>query len=570
MTTARWRYAFRRHKRNPYVPARITFRTMEQQNWHSSFNPVESQAMSSPLRPRWRDVTFLILGYVALDWASFIHPLHGLNITPWNPAPALGLIFLLRFGNWIVLPMALAIVIAETWVRGLPVSLAGTIMLAALLTFGYWAIARALSRFLVGGSLFSDRPGLLAWASVIAIGTLINSAIFVAALSVTGFVPSAAVGHAVLQYWIGDGVGALVAMPILWMLIDEQRRSRLRQVVFRIEFIWHLGLASAALWIAFGLGADSRFQYFYALLLPIAWAASRQGLPGAVIAAAIIQMGIIFAVLLQKVAMVTVLEIQILAAVISLFGFFIGVVVDEKARVSDELRQTLRLAAAGEMAGALAHELNQPLTALSAYGMACEDMLDQGESGPQLRDAVHKMVQESLRAAEVLRRLRDFFRTGTTRLEPVALNDLVTSSATSFSNRAHRESVNLTIGTIPACQLLCDRLQLEVVLRNLITNAFDAVRSRAAEDRSIRVNAQVEGLSRVCITIEDSGSGLDSNGASRLFAGFQSSKSSGLGLGLIISRAIIEAHGGNLWADVSDHGIFKINLPVEGAIEDAT
>jgi C4-dicarboxylate-specific signal transduction histidine kinase len=244
--------------------------------------------------------------------------------------------------------------------------------------------------------------------------------------------------------------------------------------------------------------------------------------------------------------------------------------VDEKARVSDELRQTLRLAAAGEMAGALAHELNQPLTALSAYGMACEDMLDQGESGPQLRDAVHKMVQESLRAAEVLRRLRDFFRTGTTRLEPVALNDLVTSSATPFSNRAHRESVNLTIGTIPACQLLCDRLQLEVVLRNLITNAFDAVRSRAAEDRSIRVNAQVEGLSRVCITIEDSGSGLDSNGASRLFAGFQSSKSSGLGLGLIISRAIIEAHGGNLWADVSDHGIFKINLPVEGAIEDAT
>ena len=543
---------------------------MAQHNRHLFFNSADPQAMSSTLPPRWRDVTILILGYVALDWASYIHPLHGLNITPWNPAPALGLIFLLRFSNLMILPMVLAIVLAETWVRGLPVSLAGTVMLAALLTLGYWSIARALNKFLVGGSLFSDRTGLLAWASVVAIGTLINSAVFVAALSLSGFVPSSEAGHAVLQYWIGDAVGALVSMPILWMLIDGQRRSQLRHVVFRKEFIGHFAIAVAALWIAFGLGADSRFQYFYALLLPIAWAASRQGLPGAVTAAAIIQMGIIIAVQSQKVATITVLEIQILAAVIALFGFFIGVVVDEKERVSDELRQTLRLAAAGEMAGALAHELNQPLTALSAYGMACEDMLDRGESGPHLRDAVHKMVNESLRAAEVLRRLRDFFRTGTTRLEPVPLSELIATSTTSFANKAHRESVELTVGTIPSCLLLCDRLQLEVVLRNLINNAFDAVRARSADERSILVNAKVEGLSRVRITIEDSGSGLDESSASRLFAGFQSTKSSGLGLGLIISRAIVEAHGGSLWADVSDHGIFSINLPLEGAIEDVT
>lgn len=526
--------------------------------------------MSSTLPPRWRDVTFLILGYVALDWASFIHPLHGLNITPWNPAPALGLIFLLRFGNRMILPMGLAIVLAETWVRGLPVSLAGTVMLAALLTLGYWSIARALNKFLVGGSVFSDRSGLLAWASVVTIGTLINSAVFVAALSLTGFVPRAEVGQAALQYWIGDCVGALVSMPIMWMMFDAQHRNHLRHVVVRREFIGHCGIAAAALWIAFGLGADSHFQYFYALLLPIAWAASRQGLPGAVTAAAIIQVGIIVAVQSQKFAIITVLEIQMLAAVIALFGFFIGIVVDEKERVSDELRQTLRLAAAGEMAGALAHELNQPLTALSAYGMACEDMLDRGESGPHLRDAVRKMVQESLRAAEVLRRLRDFFRTGTTRLEPVPLIELIASSTTSFANKAQRESVTLTVGSIPSCLLLCDRLQLEVVLRNLINNAFDAVRARSADERSIRVNAKVEGLSRVCITIEDSGSGLDESSASRLFAGFQSTKSSGLGLGLIISRAIVEAHGGSLWADVSDHGVFTMNLPMEGAIEDVT
>lgn len=569
MKVARWLYAFRRYTRNPYVPSRITFLTMAQQNKHSSFNTAESRTMLSTLPPRWRDVAFLILGYVALDWASYIHPLHGLNITPWNPAPALGLIFLLRFGKWMALPMAVAIVLAETWVRGLPVSLIGTVMLAALLTFGYWAIAEALRRFLIGGSLFSDRAGLLTWAGVVGVGTLINSAIFVFALSMTGFIPSSGIGEAALQYWVGDGVGVLVTMPVLWMLFDDQRRSQLRHTVFRTEFLGHLGLSGAALWIAFGLGASSDFQYFYALLLPIAWAASRQGLPGAVIGAAIIQVGIIFAVQWQKLATVTVLEIQILAAVIALFGFFIGVVVDEKQRVSDELRQTLRLAAAGEMAGALAHELNQPLTALSAYGTACEHMLDQGETGTRLRDAVRGMVRESLRAAEVLRRLRDFFRTGTTKLEPVSLVELISSSATSFANKAQKESVTLTVGTIPPCQLLCDRLQLDVVLRNLIANAFDAVSSSPAEERSVRLNAEIEGVSRVRISVEDSGSGLDETSVSRLFAGFQSTKSSGLGLGLTISRAIVEAHGGNLWAEVGDHGIFRVILPIEGMIEHA-
>ena len=525
--------------------------------------------MLSTLRPRWHDIALLILGYVALDWASYIHPLHGLNITPWNPAPALGLIFLLRFGHWMTLPIAVAIVLAETWVRGLPVSFIGTVPLAALLTFGYWAIAETLRKLLVGGTLLSDRHGLLTWAGVVGVGTLVNSTLFVVALSLTGFIPKPDIGEAVLQYWVGDGVGVLVTMPLLWMLTDDQRRSQLRHTVFRIEFLAYLAFAGAALWIAFGLGASSDFQYFYALFLPIAWAASRHGLPGAVVGAAIIQFGIIFAVQWLKISTITVLEIQILAAVIALFGFFIGVVVDEKQRVSDELRQTLRLAAAGEMAGALAHELNQPLTALSAYGSACELLLDQGDTGARLRDAVRNMVRESVRAAEVLRRLRDFFRTGTTKLEAVSLADLISSSVASFSRKAQQESIALTVGTIPACQLLCDRLQLEVVLRNLLSNAFEAVASSPAGNRSVRLSAEVEGISRVCVSVEDSGSGLDETSVARIFAGFQSSKSSGLGLGLVISRAIAEAHGGNLWAEVGDHGVFRLLLPVEGTVEHA-
>lgn len=515
--------------------------------------------MPSIARLDWRVVVVLILGYLALDWASFLHPLHGLNITPWNPAPALGLVFLLRFGGAMTLPIFVAIVGAELWVRGLPVSLPVTMTIAALLALGYWAIAAAIARHQPDGTIFTDRRSLLAWATIVAAGTLVTSAIFVLALAATGYVPADGVGHAVFRFWVGDGVGVLVSMPLLWMLLDDYRRNQLRLMILRREFFVHLGLAAVALWIAFGLGETA--QYVYVLFVPIAWAASRHGLPGAVLSAATIQAGIIVAVKSQGIEAITLIELQVLAGVIALFGFFIGVVVDEKQRVSEELRQTLRLAAAGEMAGALAHELNQPLTALSAYGNACEQLLQRGETGEPLRDALRSMIRESHRTAEVLRRLRDFFRTGSTQLEPIDLGALLDDVVASFAARGRRDGVTLALRAAPGCRILGDRLQLEVVLRNLIANAFDAVAERPAGDRRVEVVVAIEGGMLACVAIEDSGSGFDEARLARLFEGFQSSKSSGLGLGLMISRAIVEAHGGSLWAEVGEHGIVKLSLP---------
>jgi C4-dicarboxylate-specific signal transduction histidine kinase len=331
----------------------------------------------------------------------------------------------------------------------------------------------------------------------------------------------------------------------------------------------YLAIIGGALWIAFGIGAAADFKYFYVLFLPIIWAASRQGLAGAVLSAAIVQIGIISSVQLLGYSAVTVLEIQTLAAALALFGFFIGVVVDEKQRVSAELRQTLRLAAAGEMAGALAHELNQPLTALSAYGTACEQLLAQGETGERLRETIRRMVSESFRAAEVVRRLRDFFRTGATRLELVKLGDLLQSATATFAVKAQQHGIELIVEPVPACVLLVDPLQLEVVLRNLLGNAFEAVVEQSEGKRQIRISTHAEGAGRIGVRIEDSGPGLSGAKAAHLFEAFQSSKASGLGLGLVISRAIVEAHGGHLWAEVAEHGIFRLVLPTEGKMSHA-
>ena len=206
--------------------------------------------MLPTLRPVWHDVLTLLLGYVVLDWASYLHPLYGLNITAWNPAPALGLLFLLRFGRSVILPLALAILMADAWVRNLPVSLFVSLGLSALLTLGYWAIAEVLRHRLSSRSIFNDRRGLLEWAGIVTIGTLLNSVIYVATLSIGGLIPLGDVVNAFIRYWIGDCVGVLVSMPVLWMLLDEHGRTQLRAMVVSRD--------SLGYWLATGVALDRK------------------------------------------------------------------------------------------------------------------------------------------------------------------------------------------------------------------------------------------------------------------------------------------------------------------------
>jgi len=517
---------------------------------------------------RWIDALALVAGYIALDWVSYFHPLQGLNITPWNPAPALGLVFVLYYGWRAALLIALAIFVGDAWIRALPLAASGA--LAVLLAAGYAAIGEVLRRRLKSEEVFVSRRGLFVWFLIVVLGTFVISAAFISLLTALGLIDVSQWAAAFTRHWIGETVGILVTMPVIWLVSGERGRALLRRLMTRAETLVLLLATSAALWIAFRVTAESEFKYFYILFLPIVWAAARQGFAGAVMIATLIQIGIIVAVNRLGFSAISMLEVQALTVALAMLGFFVGVVIDEQRRISIELRQTLRLAAAGEMAGALAHELNQPLTALSAYASACDRLLQQGNSGELLRNAVGHIVTESERAGEVVRRLRDFFRTGNTQLERVALGELLTSSLALFAGRAGKAGIQLTLGAVPDCVLLADRLQLEVVIRNLLSNAFDAVSQQPAARRIVRLSAAMEGADRVCIQVEDSGPGLSAATAARLFEPCASTKASGLGLGLAISRAIVDAHGGSLWAEVGGHGVFKLAFLAEAKVAHGT
>ena len=208
------------------------------------------------------------------------------------------------------------------------------------------------------------------------------------------------------------------------------------------------------------------------------------------------------------------------------------------------------------MAGAIAHEVNQPLTALTNYARSAQMLVAAGRTD-ELAAVVERMLTEAQRASEVVRRLRDFFREGRTRLERVPVAELLDSVGRQAGVDA------LTVNGEPNLpDLLVDRLQIELVLRNLVSNAAEAV-DPAPGRGMVALSARRHDSQHVRIVVADNGPGVSAAARERVFEPFVSGKPSGMGLGLAVSRAIAEAHGGTLDAVPGPHGEFHLVLPVE-------
>lgn len=511
----------------------------------------------------WLQATAFCAAYVLLDWASYIDPLHHFNITPWNPAPALGILYLLRRNAGGALTLFIAILATDLIVRDLDASTMELLFLDALLAVGYTAMAMLMQRHMPDGGMFASRASLGTWSLIVVLGALVLSIGYVSSLAALGLLPTNDWSNAVLRFWIGDSVGIFVTFPLLWCLQDSLHRAAFRLTTGHMETAGYLGMIAIILWLIFAPDGINDPRYLYALFLPVVWAASRQGIIGAVFCASVLQLGMLLAGWFWEIENVSAFELQIRALLLAGVGFVIGIAVDEQRRAVAELHQSLRLAAAGEMAAALAHELNQPLTALSAYGEACELLIAREGGSGQLRDVIQRMITEASRAAEVVRRLRDFFRTGSTHLERFSLVELIGDSVRSFKENKTAQRLPVEVAPLPMVHLYADRLQIEVVLRNLLSNALDAVADLPDEQKRIRITATLPGPDQLCICVEDSGPGLSTVMMEDAFEPFASTKSSGLGLGLAISRAIAEAHGGSLVATPGNHGSFTLNLPID-------
>jgi C4-dicarboxylate-specific signal transduction histidine kinase len=219
-----------------------------------------------------------------------------------------------------------------------------------------------------------------------------------------------------------------------------------------------------------------------------------------------------------------------------------------------ELAHLSRVVMLGELSGALAHELNQPLTAILSNAQAAQRFL---AAEPidlmELRDILDDIVSEDQRAGEVIKRLRQLLSTGETQRAPLDLNELATDTLRLL--RSDLLSQQVTVHTELASGLpsvWADRVQMQQVLINLLVNASDAMRELPAADRQVLVRTAVRVDGGVQLSVVDHGCGLPRDQPDRVFESFYTTKPGGMGLGLSVCRTIIQAHDGRLWAERHD------------------
>jgi two-component system, LuxR family, sensor kinase FixL len=244
---------------------------------------------------------------------------------------------------------------------------------------------------------------------------------------------------------------------------------------------------------------------------------------------------------------------------------------NEAKRRLEELAHVSRVASIGEMASGLAHEINQPLTAIVSYADACRLMLESGREQKQvLLSSLEEISRQGERAGDIIHRLREFVTRGKLERRPVSVNDLVQDVLDMLGHELQSHDVDVRLHLAQSLPLVeADKVQIEQVIFNLVRNAIEAMEGSESGNRRLTIgtgNMQVDGPG-IEMFVRDTGKGLSPEASERLFDAFYSTKQKGMGLGLSITRTIVNAHGGRIWASAGKDGgtIFRVVLPLSNA-----
>lgn len=233
--------------------------------------------------------------------------------------------------------------------------------------------------------------------------------------------------------------------------------------------------------------------------------------------------------------------------------------------LQSELVHIGRLTAMGEMASALAHELNQPLSAVANYLRGATRLASAAEpDAARLRDALERATTQTLRAGDIIRRLREFVRGGESERHAESISALTEESMALALVGAQ---VKVRVVHEEPVQVLVDKVQIQQVLLNLIRNAVEAMSSVPRCELDIHTGRSGDGF--VTVRVSDTGPGISDGLAARIFEPFMTTKKTGMGVGLSICRTIIEAHGGRIWVEPSPNGGASFVFTVPEAPEDA-
>jgi two-component system sensor kinase FixL len=240
---------------------------------------------------------------------------------------------------------------------------------------------------------------------------------------------------------------------------------------------------------------------------------------------------------------------------------------EEAQRLQRELSHLARVSTMGELSTSIAHELNQPLTAILTNAQVAQRLIAAGNPDlDELGEILADIVADDQRAGEVVHRVRSLIQKGKAEVHSLDLNGVVRDVVRLVRNEALIKDVTVILELNPSpVRIRGDRIQMQQVLLNLIVNGLEAIKESGSEDATLAVRTTQPDRHWVQVTVEDSGAGIPHHTLDGIFEPFNTSKANGIGMGLSICRSIVQAHGGRIWAESTpgQGAMFYVSLPVE-------
>jgi two-component system sensor kinase FixL len=535
---------------------------------------------------KWAVAVLYLAAYIILEWASFLHVHKGLPITPWDPGLGVAFAVMIRGGPLSGLILFAGMVVAETLVLQNDVDWPIDIGVAAITATSYASVAALVQRyFRIDADLTHLRDVLMLLAAGLA-GAVLNTVLLSAFLLAVGQFNIGDVVQVARPLLIGDTIGIAVVTPLLLRFRVRERLETHRLLSLAPESALYLCLIGVALWLIIGSEGAYGLRLFYLLFVPVVIAAVRHGIDGACFSLAVTQFSLIGLLHFSGYDASEFTEFQTLVLVLTVTGLIVGVVVSERknsdriardaqARLVErqaEAAQVARVNLVNGMASALAHEINQPMTAARALGRSAQHLLrTPGSDLSRADNNLSAMLTHIDHAGDIVRRMRNFIRRGHPHVSTINTLDMLQEAMTLADAEASARHVRVDLDA-PADlpDLRGDRVQLEQVVLNLVHNAVDAIAAAGQSHGHIHVVGRRHSAPpRVEIGVSDNGPGIEGELAGRLFDPLTTTKQDGLGLGLSICASIMETHGGRVWLHSSKPGAteFRFSVPLDRSQE---
>ena len=521
--------------------------------------------------------------YLALEWLSDLHEMQSVPITPWNPG--LGFMFgiMVLYGVRFAVLLAIGYALADQLFIGERLPLGLLALISAIVGTGYGLAALVARRWVLaerGLTRLSDVVALLVAGTA---GAIVVSGAVALSLVTVGTHQVIDLPTTIVPLLVGDTIGIAIFAPIVLQLAGRIRLARTITAAVPSIDLAAVGLAIVVMLsvMHLHLGQDA-MRYIFVLFAPVVLAAIRHGLDGACFSLAVAQFSIILILNMSGQDVRSFTEVQAEMLALTLTGLIVGIVVSERMALSAaagesrlrlkamqiEADHAARISLAGGMSSALAHEINQPITAARALTRSAQHLIagektDLGRASRNLDASIAQIDH----AANIISRMREFLRRGRPHISTIDVRELLTTAVSLFRAEAQFPMIEVQITVPPSLpSLFADRTQLGQVLLNLLRNGGEAIQAARVAHGLIEVAVESSPQGdTIEFGVTDNGGGVPKAQRDSLFGPVQSEKRDGLGLGLAISAFIVQNHGGRIWLASSRPGRteFRIAIPCD-------